>query len=145
MKLADLFPSRLTIAAVAGCAALLPLSIWLGWTAGVANRDRVTAEAEADRLDLLITAPQTGYIARLTSCQVSLAGAQASVAAQNAAIDNLQQAADAAGARAAAAVAAAQASARAAERRADAVLTAVPREGEGRCEAAFRLHQENAQ
>lgn len=145
MKLADLFPSRLAIAAVAGCAVLIPLCGWLGWTAGVAKHDRDQAERTAADLDQLINHPTRGYVARLSTCRASLAGAEASVRTQNAAVAQLRAEAVASEARAAAAVRAAQAEARAANSRALTILQAQPNPGESRCDAAFRLHRENLQ
>lgn len=145
MNIRSLFPSRLTVAAVAGCAVLIPLCGWLGWTAGVAKHDRDRAEETTAELDQLIKHPVTGYIARLTTCQTSLTGAEASVRTQNAAVDRLRAEALAGEARAAAAVRAAQAEARAANGRAMALLQAQPNPGESRCDAAFRLHRENLQ
>lgn len=145
MKLPFQLPSRLTIAAVLGCVILFPLAIGGAWMAGIANRDKVQAERLAKDLDTQITAPSTGYIARLTACQTSLRGAEASVKRQNQAVDILTREAADATARANAAVSSAQAQARAAERRAQAVLQARPAEGETVCDAAFRLHQEDVQ
>lgn len=140
--LEGLVPSRLTVAAVIGCLVLIPLSIALAWSAGVAQHDRRQAQVEAAALKAEIIAPATGYIARLTTCQSALSGTEASLKVQNAAVDQLRQAAAADAARADRLVKTAQAQAAAAERRIQAVLQAQPREGESRCEAAFRLHQE---
>lgn len=141
-RLVDLLPSRLTIAAVLGCIVFAALSIWLGWTAGVAEHDRRQAQAQADSLDGQINDPTTGYVARLTQCRSGIADATASLDRQSRAIETLRAAGQAAAERAARQVQAAQAQAGAAERRAQAVLQAQLREGEAPCEAAFRLHQE---
>ncbi|MEC7797455.1 MAG: hypothetical protein VX755_09050 [Pseudomonadota bacterium] len=141
-RLNALLPSRLTIAAVVGCLVFIPLSMALAWSAGVAEHDRRRVQTEADALKAQITAPATGYIARLATCETSLSGTQASIQLQNAAVETLRSAAADAAARADRLVQVAQAQASAAERRARTVLQSQPREGESRCEAAFRLHQE---
>ena len=138
-------PSRLTVAAVLGCVIFAGLAIWLGWTAGVAEHDRRQAQGLADAYHAQITAPTTGFIARLETCKASLSGAEGSLRVQNAAVEKLRQAAAADAARADSLVRAAQLQANAAERRAQAVLQSQPRDGEGRCEAAFRLHQETVE
>lgn len=144
-RLSDLLPSRLTIAAVLGCIVFIPLAIWASWTAGVAEHGRKAAQKTADAYHLAITAPTTGYIARLATCKASLSGAEGSLRTQNAAVETLRQAAAAGAARAERLVGAAQLQASAADRRAQAVLQSQPRDGEGRCEAAFRLHQETVE
>ena len=145
LNLAALFPSRLTVAAVVGCLVFIPLAIWGGWSAGVAEHDRRQAQAAADAYHAEITAPTTGYIARLSQCRTDLAGATASLGRQTAAVAALRQAAAEDAVRADRLVQAAQNQARAADRRVQTVLQAQPRDGEGRCEAAFRLHQEALQ
>lgn len=144
-RLSDLLPSRLTIAAVLGCIVFIPLAIWASWTAGVAEHGRKEAQKTADAYHLAITAPTTGYIARLATCKASLSGAEGSLRTQNAAVETLRQAAAADAARAERLVRSAQLQASAADRRAQAVLQSQPRDGEGRCEAAFRLHQETVE
>lgn len=144
MTLSSLFPSRLTVAAVLGCAILLPLAVTASWNWGVAHRDAARIERDRKGLDLALNDPVTGYVARLSTCQVSLRGAEASIGRQNAAIESLRLAGEQATARAAASVQAAQDRARSAERAAQSILQERPREGEGQCDAAFRLHQENA-
>lgn len=144
-RLSDPLPSRLTIAAVLGCIVFIPLAIWASWTAGVAEHGRKAAQKTADAYHLAITAPTTGYIARLATCKASLSGAEGSLRTQNAAVETLRQAAAADAARAKRLVRAAQLQASAADRRAQAVLQSQPRDGEGRCEAAFRLHQETVE
>lgn len=144
-RLSELMPSRLTVAAVIGCIVFIPLAIWASWTAGVAEHGRRAAQKNADAYHLAITAPTTGYIARLATCKASLLGAEGSLQVQNAAVEKLRQAAAADAARADSLVRAAQLRASAAERRAQAVLQSQPRDGEGRCEAAFRLHQETVE
>lgn len=144
-RLSELMPSRLTVAAVLGCIVFIPLAIWASWSASVANRERQAAQATADAYHLAITAPTTGYIAKLATCKASLSGAEGSLRVQNAAVEKLRQAAAADAARADSLVRAAQLQASAAERRAQSVLQSQPRDGEGRCEAAFRLHQETVE
>lgn len=144
-RLGGLFPSRLTVAAVVGCAVLIPLVAVTGRSAIVANAALDRAEARVVELDRQIQEPVTGYIARLATCRSSLGSMEAGVKTQNAAIEGLRQRALESEARAEAAVRGAQAQARATERRAQAVLQARPRDGEGQCDAAYRLHQENLQ
>lgn len=141
-RLTGLFPSRLTVAAVLGCIVLIPLAIWTSWKAGVADHDRRGAQALAADYHRQITAPTTGFIARLESCKASLAGTEGSLRVQNAAVETLRQTAAADAARAERLVKAAQAQTVAAERRVQTMLQFQPRDGEGRCDAAFRLHQE---
>lgn len=141
-SLTGLFPSRLTLAAVMGSIVLVPLATWTSWKAGVADHDRRAAQAVSADYHRQITAPATGYIARLATCNASLSGAEGSLRVQNAAVEKLRQAAASDAARADRLVKAAQAQATAAERRAQTVLQFQPRDGEGRCDAAFRLHQE---
>lgn len=144
-RLSELMPSRLTVAAVLGCIVFIPVAIWASWTAGVAEHGRKAAQTTADAYHQAITAPKTGYIARLATCEASLSGAEGSLRVQNAAVETLRQAAAADAARANRLVRAAERQATVAERRAQAVLQAQPRDGEGRCEAAFRLHQETVE
>ncbi|WEK38665.1 MAG: hypothetical protein P0Y50_08875 [Candidatus Brevundimonas colombiensis] len=141
-RLSAIFPSRLTLAAVVGCLIFIPLAIWLGWTGGVAEHDRRQAQAAADAYHAQIADPTTGYAARLGRCAASLSGAEAAVNRQSEAVRDLQKTAAEDAARAERLVQAAQAQAIAADRRARAVLQAQPRDGESRCDAAFRLHQE---
>lgn len=139
MSIRDLFPSRLTVAAVLGCVVFIPLAVTTSYQWGVTHRDMVREEQRANGLWSDINAPNVGYKDRLTRCGANLAGAQASLARQNQAVDDLKAASDAAADRAQAAVDAAQARARAAQQQAQALLLETPRPGETRCDAADRL------
>ncbi|MCG2665043.1 hypothetical protein [Brevundimonas sp.] len=139
MKLGDLFPSRLTMAAGIGCAIFIPLAVTASYQWGQTHRDKVREEQRADGLDDDINAPGVGYKDRLTLCVSNLAGAQKAMETQNKAVDELRAAGDAAKGRAQAAVDAAQARAAAAQQRAQSLLSEQPRPGETRCEAADRL------
>ncbi|WP_426024665.1 hypothetical protein [Brevundimonas sp. PWP3-1b1] len=139
MKIRDLFPSRLTVAACIGCAVFIPLAVAASYQWGVTHRDMVREEQRANGLWSDINAPNIGYKDRLTMCGANLAGAQSALARQNQAVDDLKAASDAAADRAQAAVDAAQARARAAQQRAQQLLLETPRSGETRCEAADRL------
>lgn len=134
-----ILPSRLTIAAIAGCAILVPLSIGLSWNLGLQHRDKVAAQKARDgfQTELVSTRDQ------LTTCKGSRLGLQAGLDEQNAALARLRKEAAAAQARAAQAVAAAQARAAAASADAERWRSFQPQEGESRCDAAFRLHQES--
>lgn len=140
--LRDLFPSRLTVAAVIGCAILIPAAVVASWGWGVAHRDAVREGGRADELYGQIHDKGTGYADRLTTCGVNLASVGAVVERQSKAVDQLKADADAATARAQASVREAQTRARTAERQVQALMAEQPREGEGRCEAAYRLIQE---
>lgn len=141
--LRDLFPSRLTVAAVVGCAVLIPAAVVASWGWGVSHRDAVREAGRADELYGQIHDKGTGLADRLTTCGVSLTGVRTELTRQNQAVDQLKADGDAATARAQTAVKAAQDRARSAERQVQALLAEQPREGEGRCEAALRLIQEN--
>ena len=133
--------SRIGLGLFAGV--FLIAAVALGWSAGVANRDAKRLTRENATLDSTLNDPTTGYVARLTQCRSSLAGAELSINTQNEAIDRLRRESEETTARAQASVRAAQDRARAAERKTQSILQARPRAGEGVCEAAFRLHQEN--
>jgi len=135
--------SRIGLGLLAGV--LLIAAVTASWTAGVANRDRVQAQAQAAKLDNDINNPDTGYVARLTQCRSSLAGAEISINTQNEAIDRLKRESEETTARAQASVRVAQDRARAAERKTQTILQERPRAGETVCEAAWRLHSENLQ
>ena len=139
MSVRDLFPSRLTVAAVLGCVVFIPLAVTASYQWGVTHRDMVREEQRANGLWSDINAPNVGYKDRLTMCGANLAGAHSALARQNQAVDDLKAASDAAAVRAQAAVDAAQARARAAQQQAQALLLETPRPGETRCEAADRL------
>jgi len=143
MSFLGFLTSRVGLGLLAGV--FLLTCVWAGWGWGVASRDNVRIEGERARLDRTLNDPTDGYVVRLSTCHASLAGAEASIQTQNAAIDDLRRSSEAATARAAASVRAAQERAQAAERRSQAILQERPRAGEGVCEAAFRLHQENTQ
>lgn len=119
--------------------------IALGWQNGVSRRATVAAEAQTEKLNLAITEPRNGYIARIASCQSELAGARISINSQNAAIDQVIRSAAEAKARSEARIKAAEAQTRAAQRRAETIRTFQPQDGETQCEAAFRLHRESIQ
>ena len=145
MRIGDLFPSRLTVAAVVGCAVLIPLAVTASYQWGVTHRDLVKEEQRGDALYAEINTEGTGYKDRLTMCGANLAGVQAALARQNQAVDDLKAASDAAAVRAQAAVDAAQARARAAQQQAQTLLLETPRPGETRCDAADRLILEEIQ
>ena len=135
--------SRIGLGLIAGV--FLISAITLGWSAGVANRDKAQAERQVAKLDDQINNPVTGYIPRLTQCQSNLAGAEISINTQNEAIRRLQVESEQATARSQASIRAAQDRARAAERKTQSILQQHPRDGEPVCEAAWRLHSENLQ
>lgn len=133
-------PGRDTL--IAGAASLLAvvfigLSVWLGLSAGIAQRER-------DRLHAEINTPQTGYRDRLSACQASRANLEAQVESQSRAVDALRTEGEARTAAARQAVAAAEQRRRAAEVRIRSLLNEQPRAGEGVCEAADRLILEHA-
>lgn len=139
MRLSDLLPSRFAVAAAAGCAIFIPAAIFAAYGWGVAHHDRVQAEARAVELDAAINAPGVGFKDRLTLCAANLAGAQAAVVRQNAAVDAMAAAALERTRQAQAAVDAAQARARDAQRQAQVLISQQPQPGESRCDAADRL------
>lgn len=139
MKIGDLFPSRLTMAAGIGCAVFIPLAIFSSYRWGVTHHDLVQEQGRSAELHAQINAPGIGYKDRLTMAHANLAGAQAALATQNKAVDALKAASDAAAVRAQAAVDAAQARATQAQQRAQQLLLETPRPGETRCDAADRL------
>lgn len=139
MGLLSLLPSRLAVISAVGCLIFIPLAVFTAYGWGVSNRDRIREEQRADGLYDQIHAAGVGYKDRLTMSQANLAGAQAALATQNKAVDDLKAASDAAAVRAQAAVDAAQARATAAQQRAQQLLLEQPRPGETRCEAADRL------
>lgn len=139
MRIGDLFPSRLTMAAGIGCAIFIPLAVFSSYRWGVTHHDLVQEQDRADELYAQINAPNIGYKDRLTMARANLAGAQSALARQSQAIDDMKAATDAAADRAQAAVDAAQARATAAQQLAQQLLFETPRPGETRCEAADRL------
>lgn len=139
MGLSSLLPSRLAVISAVGCLIFVPLAVFTAYGWGVSNRDRIREEQRADGLYDQIHAAGVGYKDRLTMSQANLAGAQAALATQNRAVDDLKAASDAAAVRAQAAVDAAQARATVAQQRAQQLLLEQPRPGETRCEAADRL------
>lgn len=139
MGLSSLLPSRLAVISAVGCLIFVPLAVFTAYGWGLSNRDRIREEQRADGLYDQIHAAGVGYKDRLTMSQANLAGAQAALATQNKAVDDLKAASDAAAVRAQAAVDAAQARATVAQQRAQQLLLEQPRPGETRCEAADRL------
>lgn len=126
-----------------GAAALfLFASISLGWQWGLAKKAAREANDNADRLELSIEAPVTGFRARLATCEASLAGARISIDSQNDAIDEVIRTADEAKARAEARIKAAEQKARVAQRQIEDIRDFQAEGNETQCEAAFRLHQE---
>ncbi|KIC52628.1 hypothetical protein RM53_16735, partial [Brevundimonas nasdae] len=87
MSIRDLFPSRLTVAAVLGCVVFIPLAVTASYQWGVTHRDMVREEQRANGLWSDINAPNVGYKDRLTMCGANLAGAQSALARQNQAVD----------------------------------------------------------
>lgn len=139
MGLSSLLPSRLAVISAVGCLIFIPLAVFTAYGWGVSNRDRIREEQRADGLYDQIHAAGVGYKDRLTMSHANLAGAQAALATQNKAVDDLKAASDAAAVRAQVAVDAAQARATVAQQRAQQLLLEQPRPGETRCEAADRL------
>lgn len=129
--------SRLGLAIICGGLVLLSATASYQW--GVTHRDLVEVEGARSELYDQIHAAGVGYKDRLTMSRANLAGAQAALATQNKAVDDLKAASDAAAVRAQAAVDAAQARATVAQQRAQQLLLEQPRPGETRCEAADRL------
>lgn len=132
-----LVTSRLSLGII--CGVLILASVTASYQWGVTHRDLVKEEQRGDGLYAEINTEGTGYKDRLTMCGANLAGAQASLARQNQAVDDLKAASDAAAVRAQAAVDAAQARTRAAQQQTQILLLETPRPGETRCEAADRL------
>lgn len=142
MTFKDLFPSRLTIAAVAGCAVLLPAAVWSSWQWGLANAGKVTAERAHKKLDAEVNTPGTGLRFQLAQCVAERGNLKAASEAQNAAVSAMKAEADRRASQAAQAVSAARQKQRTAEARARALLAQSPRPGESLCEAADRIIQE---
>mgnify|MGYP003346563786 CR=1 FL=1 len=93
MRIGDLFPSRLTMAAGIGCAVFIPLAIFSSYRWGVTHHDLVQEQGRSAELHAQINAPGIGYKDRLTMAHANLAGAQAALATQNKAVDALKAAA----------------------------------------------------
>lgn len=136
-------PSRLTIAALAGCAILLPLAIGTSWSLGVANAGKVTAERAHKKLDDEVNTPVTGLRFQYAQCTAERGNLKAAAEAQNAAVSAMKAEADRRARQAAQAVSAARQKQRTAEARARALLTQSPRPGESLCEAADRIIMES--
>ena len=143
MMVARFLLSRLGLSITASV--FLLACVWTGWNWGVASRDAAAKTTLAKGYWSEIYTEKTGYRDRLTTCQASLAGAEASIEIQNRAVDALRRAGDQATAAANASIRLAQERAQAAERQSLTILQERPREGESQCDAAFRLHQENVQ
>lgn len=144
MTLKDLFPSRLTIAAVVGCAVLLPVAVWTSWNLGLANAGKVVAENAHKKLDAEVNAPGTGLRFQYAACTAERGNLQAASEAQNAAVSAMKAESDRRAAEAAKAVTEARQKQRTAEARARALLSQTPRPGESLCEAADRIILEAA-
>jgi len=145
MTIKDLFPSRLTVAAVAGCAVLLPAAVFASWQWGLANAEKVSAERAHKRLDDEVNAPVTGLRFQYAQCLSDRGNLQAATEAQSAAVDAMKAEADRRADQAAQAVSAARQRQRAAEARARALMAQAPRPGETLCEAADRIILEAVQ
>lgn len=139
-----LLPSRLTIAALAGCAILLPLAIGTAWSLGVANRDKATIERAHKKLDAEVNAPGVGLRFQYAACTAERGNLQAASDAQNAAVSAMKAESDRRAAEAAKAVTEARQKQRTAEARARALLSQTPRPGESLCAAADRIILEAA-
>lgn len=131
---------RTTLLAAIGCGAsavLLALSLWLGFT-GHAQKVR------ANGLDAEINAPVTGYRDRLSACQASRANLEATVEAQNRAVETIATEAQERQREAQRAIDAAKAQQRASDARVRSLLRQQPSAGETACQAADRIILENA-
>lgn len=140
--LSKLLPSRFAMAAAIACVIFIPLAVFASYGWGLSHRDLVREEGRANGLHAEIYDPATGYRDRLTTCAHNLSGATTALTHQNGEVDRLMREGDAASARAQAAIRVAQDQARAAERQVQSLLTQQPRDGESRCDAAYRLIQE---
>jgi len=127
------------------CLIAVPASVFSssGWL--VAHRDYVRAEQGRNNLFEQLHNPQTGYVVRLASCDRERNNANTMIRDQSARISEWAAAAEAAKAQAQASADRAQERVRAAERRVHDLLSQQPRDNEGRCEAAFRLIQEQVE
>ncbi|MFC5373984.1 hypothetical protein ACFPIF_15580 [Brevundimonas faecalis] len=127
-----ILPSRLTIAACAATAILLPVSIWTSWNWGVANRLHSQLDAE-------VNTPKTGMRFKYAACEAERGNLEARIERQNRAVQDLKAESDRRTAAADRAIAEARRAQQTAEARSRAIRNQQPRPGEGLCEAADRI------
>lgn len=128
--------AELRVYLVSGLAiAFLVACLVLGWREGVAKREAASLHAE-------IYAEETGYVARLATCNAGASGLRAALGRQDAAVGRLVEERAALKAEGERRLAVERQKLRAAERRLLGARRAVANPGETQCEAAERLIME---